>query len=406
DLKIDSVWVLVQALRNHVKSYRRKYYYSYTKDTPDEEIVAYIKAVYKNILAMFGEFKPDVLVMPNFASLQHILFSLYAKNHGVKVIGGADARFRNRLTFFYDYLQRDGLIQDKIAANRELDFDIEREVEAERKRLHSNLNQEVKIPPYFKSLSEELRPFYWALKFIVRNKFVRWTGGILDSAGVLLIRDWWKRKVYIWKNLRYPYDDLGKIGKFVYVPLQFQPEMTIDVFAARLNNQLEFVRQVAMSCPGDYVVVVKEHPAMIERRSPAYFDKIARLPNVKAISPMVTSEEVLRKADLVVTPNGTTCIDCAFLKKPVIQMGDLGLTLLYPNVIHVKNWSDLSHGIRTAVEMKFDVEYESKLKRTVAGVIQGSFDYRLQDFWEKGEVKNRDEFIDLFVQNIRYVLDR
>jgi len=54
--------------------------------------------------------------------------------------------------------------------------------------------------------------------------------------------------------------------------LQFQPEASIDVMAPFFSNQIETARQIAMSMPDDYVLVTKEHPAMVELRPPSYLE--------------------------------------------------------------------------------------------------------------------------------------
>ena len=58
------------------------------------------------------------------------------------------------------------------------------------------------------------------------------------------------------------------------MPLQFQPEESIDVQAPRFNNMIELARQVAMSLPGDMTLIVKDHPGMFGFRNPKYLNKI------------------------------------------------------------------------------------------------------------------------------------
>ena len=77
DLNIDSVWPLIQGSRYHVKK-DKKYYFSYRQNIPDEQLRDYLLAIYKYLKITFDEFKPDLIVMPNFAGLQHVMFSLYA----------------------------------------------------------------------------------------------------------------------------------------------------------------------------------------------------------------------------------------------------------------------------------------------------------------------------------------
>ena len=59
-----------------------------------------------------------------------------------------------------------------------------------------------------------------------------------------------------------------KLKSFIYFPLQFQPEEIIDVKSPFFSNQIETARQVALSLPGSYTLVVKDHPHSRQVRQP------------------------------------------------------------------------------------------------------------------------------------------
>src|SRR3989344_3597300 len=114
-----------------------------------------------------------------------------------------------------------------------------------------------------------------------------------------MLRDHYAKKWYRYCADRFPYHALDSIKKYVYFPLQFQPEEAIDVTAPFFNNQIETARLVAQSLPDDFTLVVKDHPDMAELRSPSYLQKIARTPNVKLVDYRVSSERLLKDATLV-----------------------------------------------------------------------------------------------------------
>src|SRR3989338_4306014 len=64
ELGLDSIWPIINSLRNHVRSYKDKYYYSFKQNVPDEEILDYVIAVYKCIQYIFETFKPDFIISP------------------------------------------------------------------------------------------------------------------------------------------------------------------------------------------------------------------------------------------------------------------------------------------------------------------------------------------------------
>jgi hypothetical protein len=79
DLGIKSVWPYIQSNRNHVKSYKKNFYYSFRQNVDDEKIIKYIKAVYKLVKKIESEFNPDIIIVPNFVGFIHIASFFFAK---------------------------------------------------------------------------------------------------------------------------------------------------------------------------------------------------------------------------------------------------------------------------------------------------------------------------------------
>ena len=102
-LGIDTIWPIVHTIRNYVKSYGDKYYYSFRQNVPDEMMVDFVKAVYKYIKIIFNDFKPDVILAPNIISLPHIMMNIYAKRLGIKMIAVSDCKIRGYHVFSYDF---------------------------------------------------------------------------------------------------------------------------------------------------------------------------------------------------------------------------------------------------------------------------------------------------------------
>jgi len=200
---------------------------------------------------------------------------------------------------------------------------------------------------------------------------------------------------------KFDYYPFEKIGKFVYFPLQFQPEATIDVGAPFFSNQIETARQVAMALPDDYTLVVKEHPAMVGLRPSSYIEKVARTPNVKLIDYRIPSENILKRADLIISPSGTTIAEAAFLNKPVIQLGNLGTTLKLPNVFKHSDIMTLSSKIKEILGVDLrSSEYERKLENYVAAAYDTGFDLNYLAMWEKGKTEGMENFWEIYKKEI------
>jgi len=167
--------------------------------------------------------------------------------------------------------------------------------------------------------------------------------------------------------------------------------------APYFNNQIETARQIALSLPDDYTLVAKEHPGMVGLRPPSYIEKVARTPNVKLIDYRISSEEVLKRADLIISPNSTTIAEAAFLIKPAIQLGNLGITLKLPNVFKHTDMTTLSDKIKEVLKINLNnEEYERKLENFVAAVYDTGFDFKYNTVWTKGKGDDMENLWQLY----------
>lgn len=399
-LGIDTIWPIVMTLRHHVRSYKDKYYYGFKQNVSDEEIIDFVMAVYKYINEIFDKFNPEIIVTPNFVTLQHIMFNLYARKRGVKMIAITDCKIRGYYIFSYDYNDTSGDFIDRVDALNS--GKVETDNRGKAIKYIKEFREKFIYPDYFitpnhnnqketliQKIKRESLPYKQILSWYIKDlstNFLESTGITIDyRPPQIILRDHYCHKKYKKFMNNFDYYPFDKISKFVYFPLQFQPEATIDVMAAYFSNQIETARQLAMSLPDDYVLVVKEHPSMLGYRSPSYMEKLARTPNVKFIDYRILSEKILKKADLIISPNSTTIAEAAFYNKPSIQLGNLGVTLKLPNVFKHTDITTLSSRIKEILKVNLKTEeYERKLQNFVAAIFDTGFNLNYMDMWEKG----------------------
>jgi len=397
ELGIDTVWPLVASARFHVKSYKDNYYYGYKQNVSDEVIVEYVMAIYKYMLHIFKNFKPDIIVAPNFATLHHLMFNLYAEKHGIKMIALTDTKIRGLYVFSHGYKNDTGKFYDQIdALNNNLAISPNKQLA---QKYISDFRKQFIVPDYceptkpkktldfLQIFRREISPYYQILRWYLHK-----SENYLEVIGVtpdfrppkIILRDYYSQKRYKKYADNLNYYPLWKIKKYVYFPLQAQPEETIDVLAPFFNNQIEIARLTAMSLPDDYTLVVKDHPGMTNKRTPSYLEKISRTPNVKLVDYRLTTEEILKRADLVISPNSTTIAEAAFLSIPSIQFGDLGTTLKLPNNYKHTDMPSLSKKIKEKLQTNLqNDEYEKKLENYVAAAYDTCIDLNYLKIWQE-----------------------
>ena len=402
NLNIDSIWPLVMTLRFHVRSYKDKFYYGFKQNVPDDEIIIYIKAVYKLIKTTFDKFNPDVILAPNIADLLHTMFNLYAQKRGVGMITVVSAKVRDQCVFIHDYNYASGSFYDRIeelhsgkddSSNRDKARQYIKEFRESFKRPETE-DRLYKTKTLWQKIRHQISPYYHILRWYYKKpmNYLPNIGPTIDyKPPRIILRDHYSRLRYKRFTDKFSYYPFSKLKKIIYFPLQFQPELTIDTLSPYFSNQIETARQVAMSLPDDYTLVVKEHPAMVGLRPSSYIEKVARTPNVRLIDYRIPSDKILRQADLIISSSGTSIAEAAFYNKPVIQLGNLGITLLLPNTFKHTNMTTLSKKIKEVLAINLHTpEYEEQLENYIAAAYDSGFEFNYWGVWERCEKEDMD----------------
>jgi hypothetical protein len=420
DLGIDSVWPFVQSLRHYVKSYAKKYYFSYRQEKSDEEIILYIKAAYKHIKDVWKNFNPELIIAPNTIYLFHIFYSLYAKKFNVKTLRVIESRVRGTCIIVYDYNESGGRFYDRFQelenGAKSDNFDKAKEyIKKSSEKLITPIYSDntLKKLPLIKRIRYHLAPYRAIVRYYLRpdqTNILKNQRATLDHVPPrYILRNYFAHTRNVRLSNKFKYYDFEKVNKFIYFPLQYQPEETIDVMAPHFNNQLETLRQVAMSAPNDYTVVVKEHPIMVGSRTISYMEKITLTPNVKFIDYRIPSEKVIRRADLVVNVSGTTLAEAAFLKKPAIQLGNLAATKLLPNVFTHSDFTTMAAKIKEILKIDLNTEeYDRKLLNFVTAIYDVGLELDFIALWvaSRPDKAGVTKLFELYKDEMRYIFNK
>jgi capsular polysaccharide biosynthesis protein len=121
---------------------------------------------------------------------------------------------------------------------------------------------------------------------------------------------------------QYDIEDIGSLPRrFIYYPLQYTPEASINTPAPFYVDQLRVIDALRLNMPNGCVLVVKEHPACLEMRPTAFLRKLQRLPGVKLARITMPSLEIVKRAALTATVTGTPAMEAFLLGRPVMMLG-------------------------------------------------------------------------------------
>ena len=182
------------------------------------------------------------------------------------------------------------------------------------------------------------------------------------------------RKNFIEKNFEIKIID----QKFIYFPLQVEPDRNLLLGAPNFTNQLNSIRQISKSLPTGYKLCVKEHPGQNrEWRKISYYKRILEIPNVILINPNVSSSEIYKKCSMVITAAGTSGFEATFYGKPVIVFADTLYSIL-PSVQKMNSFEDLPKLINKGLELKINPE---PLEKFLSFLEKNSFNFDLFNYY-------------------------
>ena len=126
-----------------------------------------------------------------------------------------------------------------------------------------------------------------------------------------------------WRNAR-RYDVAGVDGlppRFIFYPLQYTPESSINVPAPYFVDQFRVVDALRFAMPSDCTLVVKEHPVCVEMRPPGFMRRMRNLPGVTVANVAISSVDLIKRAELTATVTGTAALEAFLLGRPAIALG-------------------------------------------------------------------------------------
>ena len=160
---------------------------------------------------------------------------------------------------------------------------------------------------------------------------------------------------------------------FVYFPLHQEQERITMIGAPFYINQIEVVQKIAQSLPVGYKLYVKDHTVMRVRgwRSISEMKKIMGFYNVKLLHPLVNSNEIIKKCDLVISIKGSSVIEAAFHNKPSIAFENVGSYQL-SSIHRLQSVTELPQAIRNSLKKKVN---QNEFRKYIDVVNEHSFKF-------------------------------
>lgn len=190
----------------------------------------------------------------------------------------------------------------------------------------------------------------------------------------------------------YDIDSLDTLpGKFIYYPLQYSPESSINTPAPYYVDQFRVVDALRFSMPSDHLLVVKEHPTCLTVRALDFMPKLRRRAGVVVVQHEVSSRELIKRAALTASVTGTATLEAFLLGRPSLVLGSSLVSSYLGGACSI---GDLPRRIREKIGSETPDE---EVQRAVADILSIRYDFLFSVPGLPGEPVLRQPNIDRFL---------
>ena len=349
------------------------YKYNESHKFQRKEILAILESECRLFEKILDENKPDFLLSLNFGLHHENLLTKICKKRGVKVISISVSKLTNGC-----HLSEisDTLMEESVVSNENFSFD------DLQKLLHQN-NLSKSLENVYSSIRKSRSKRFSAALSILseknKNIHTHYTYYGRTKLKLILLEAQnfirtWTRGNFLSKNSQ----KTIRKENFVYLPLSQEPERSLLIDAPFYTNQIELIRHVAKSIPINYILYVKEHPTQGKARgwrNISEYKQILEIPNVRLIHPEVSSQDLIKKSDLVITVSGTASFEALFYNKPSILFSNYGYHKA--GITKIDCLENLPTAINDSLNSTVDLR---KLSTYVSSLINNSFKFDYYGF--------------------------
>lgn len=304
-----------------------------------KEIQQIVQVRLKKTIAFLENDRPDFIIFFAIGTLGHMILYHVAKKMGIRVFAIDSARLGNYMTLTEDFNTFLGLGEcyKKLKSGQKISSHL-----GEARKFIQDFVATRSLPlSYLASafnhqkvtLRKRFKTYYQ-----IWHDHVMYPRGHKYATPASLWRFFESKLTERIRKFRGYTDLYGTVKteeNFAFFPLHFEPETSLLNIAPFFTDQINVVSIIARSLPLNFKLYVKEHPAMVNKRTRAYYKKLLAIPNVVLVDPKIKSFDLIEKTKLVVTITGTTGWESVLLGKPVITFGNIFYNE-YPAVKHCK----------------------------------------------------------------------
>lgn len=353
-------------------------------DTPftHEQLLGILQSHIEHIVAFLDEVRPDVVVNFSPVTVGDYLFEVIAKKRNIPFFQLKSTKINNFIKLMDAGIDIPQALKDRCVSSSPF-TDQQKSIAEETigKTKQQGMKYEGVIAYGPDMLLRQLKGAPGDLARAVKKAIVYQQSSVLGSDNHLPppVRSAFCSSVLqpirtftLFKSLKFVHPDtLSHVGPYIFFPLHFEPEVMVQVFGRRYQNQIEVIRNLALSAPAGMKIVVKEHPRSLGMRPISYYRKLLAIPNVILVHPFSSAISIIKHASMVSVISGSVGFEALAAEKPVLIFGVSPLALLPQSM--VRSVRCLNNLAETIQDLLGDYSYDhDALVRYVCANINGA----------------------------------
>ena len=155
-----------------------------------------------------------------------------------------------------------------------------------------------------------------------------------------------------------PHIDLKK--DYIYLALQYQPELSTSPLAEEFVNQILIVDMISNALPKNTFLYVKEHPRISFNRNRKFYKKIITYKNVILCKAEISTYDLIDNSKAVAGASGSVGWEAFLRSKPVLMFG-YRFFQYAPNVFRIFNKDQCLQAVNKIISKSYSIEKEDIL---------------------------------------------
>lgn len=183
--------------------------------------------------------------------------------------------------------------------------------------------------------------------------------------------------------------------KYVYFPLQLQPEMTTSILAEEFSDQILAIEKISLMLSEDWFIYVKENPKQgHQQRNTFFYERLSRIKNCVYLKDTVDTYRLMRSCQFVATITGTAGWESISGGKNALIFGNTWYESL-PGVIRYKDGISLSDIMN--ISFTYEDLYEA-YRRVMGNSFEGIVDVEYKKLHKNYNIEDNAQLIKNFLR--------